>query len=84
MQPVLNQGAVTQNNDRISYPCLPITCIDTDQCAADATTLSLSDCHEISRNALGQSKSVIWKQERQCRLTAFRFGPIVITICGQV
>ena len=30
LQPPLNQGAVTPNNDRISYPCLPITCVDTD------------------------------------------------------
>jgi hypothetical protein len=74
-QPALNQGTVTQNNDRISYPCLPITCIDTDQCAADTTTLSLSDCHEIFRNTLGQSKRVIWKKERQCRLTASRLWP---------
>jgi hypothetical protein len=47
------------------------------KCAADATTLSLSDCHEIFRNTLGQSKSVIWKQEKQCRLTASCFGPVV-------
>ena len=65
--------------DRISYPCLPITCINTEigHCAADAPPLSLPKCHEIFRNTLGQSESVSWKQERQCRLTASRFGPVV-------
>lgn len=54
-----------------------ITCIDTDVCVADAPTFKFSNCHEIFRNTFGQSKSVIWKQERQCRLTPSRFGLIV-------
>ena len=52
--------------DRISYPCLPITCINTETgyCAEDAPPLSFPKCHEIFRNTIGQSESVSWKQER--------------------
>jgi hypothetical protein len=83
----LNYDSTTQqteisNNDRVIYPSLPIavcSSVSTNESAPTArpATPSLSKCHEIFRNTLGQSTSVIWKQERQCRLTASRFGMVV-------